>query len=115
MNAKSSAESEFYGVGEHVADAIFTRSYLLAQGYNFPPATVYQDNQAAIRLSENGVASSSRTRHIDIRYLFIQDRIENGDIKENNLDRDTKATKSPLANHLKVVSKTQAGVVNNQK
>ena len=79
MNTKSSAESEFYGMGEHVTDAIFIRNYLLAQGYNFPPATVYQDNQAAIRLSENGVASSSRTRHIDIRYFFIQDRIENGE------------------------------------
>ena len=95
MNTKSSAESEFYGMGEHVTDAILIRNYLLAQGYNFPPATVYQDNQAAIRLSENGVASSSRTRHIDIRYFFIQDRIENGDIKVEYLN-----TKSMVADYL---------------
>ena len=54
---------------------------LIDQGYDIPPVTVYQDNQAAIRLMENGFTSSSRTRHIDIRYFFIKDRIENGDVK----------------------------------
>ena len=81
--------------GEHVADAIFTRSRLLAQGYDVPPATVYQDNQAATRLSENGVASSARTRHIDIRYLFIQDRVESGDAKVEHLN-----TESMVADYL---------------
>ena len=77
------------------SDAIFIRSYLLAQGYSFPPATVYQDNQAATRLSENGVASSSRTRHIDARYFFTQDRVENGDVKAERLN-----TKSMVADYL---------------
>ena len=67
--------------GENITDAIFLRNYLIDQGYDIPPVTVYQDNQAAIRLMENGFTSSSRTRHIDIRYFFIKDRIENGDIK----------------------------------
>ena len=51
MNTKSSAESEFYAIGENVTDAILLRNYLLAQSYDAPPVTVYQDNQAAIRLS----------------------------------------------------------------
>ena len=82
-------------LGEHVTDAIFIRNYLKAQGYDIP--TVYQDNQAAIRLSENGVASSARTRHIDIdiRYFFIQDRIDNGDVKVECLN-----TKSMVAGYL---------------
>ena len=67
----------------------------LRQKLLLPPATVYQDNQAAIRLSENGVASSSRTRHIDIRYFFIQDRVENGDVKVEHLN-----TKSMVADYL---------------
>ena len=37
---------------------------------------IYQDNQSAIRLEKNGKRSSSkRTRHINIRYYFITDRI----------------------------------------
>ena len=84
-------------LGEHVTDAIFIRNYLKAQGYDIPPVTVYQDNQAAIRLSENGVASSARTRHIDIdiRYFFIQDRINNGDVKVEHLN-----AKSMVAGYL---------------
>jgi hypothetical protein len=35
-----------------------------------------QDNQSTIKLSENGKASSGKgTRHINIRYFFITDRI----------------------------------------
>ena len=37
---------------------------------------IYQDNQSAIRLENNGRQSSSKsTRHINIRYYFITDRI----------------------------------------
>ena len=37
---------------------------------------IYQDNQSAIRLDKNGRQSSSKiTRHINIRYYFITDRI----------------------------------------
>ena len=39
---------------------------------------IYQDNQSAIRLENNGKQSiSKRTRHINIRYYFITDRIIN--------------------------------------
>ena len=44
-------------------------------------ATLFQDNMSAMLLEKNGRASSSsRTKHIKIRYFFIQDRIEKGDI-----------------------------------
>ena len=37
---------------------------------------IYQDNQSAIRLDKNSKQSrSKRTRHINIRYYFITDRI----------------------------------------
>jgi hypothetical protein len=37
---------------------------------------MYQDNQSTMRLAENRKASSGkRTRHINIRYFFITDRI----------------------------------------
>ena len=37
---------------------------------------IYQDNQSRIRLDKNGGRSSNKmTRHINIRYYFITDRI----------------------------------------
>ena len=36
-----------------------------------------QDNQSAILMEKNGKASSSkRTKHINIRYYFVTDRID---------------------------------------
>ena len=43
---------------------------------------MYQDNQSAILLENNGRASSSRrTKHLNIRYFFITDRIKKGELK----------------------------------
>ena len=52
-----------------------------AQGYSSENTIVYQDNKSSILLEKNGKASSSkRTRHINIRYYFVTDRINNGEI-----------------------------------
>jgi len=43
---------------------------------------VYQDNQSAILLERNGQAScGKRTRHINIRYFFIKDRVANQELR----------------------------------
>ena len=43
---------------------------------------MYQDNQSAILLENNGRASSSRrTKHLNISYFFITDRIKKGELK----------------------------------
>jgi hypothetical protein len=43
---------------------------------------LHQDNKAAILLQENGVLSrEKKSRHVDIKYFFIKDRIEKGDIE----------------------------------
>ena len=43
---------------------------------------MYQDNQSAILLENNGKKSSSKkTRHINIRYYFITDRIKSDEIE----------------------------------
>ena len=43
---------------------------------------MYQDNQSATLLEENGTASSgSRTRHINIRYFFVKDKVDSKEIK----------------------------------
>jgi hypothetical protein len=40
-----------------------------------------QDNKSAMLLETNGLASSSKkTRHISIRYYFVQDKIASGKV-----------------------------------
>jgi hypothetical protein len=45
------------------------------------PATLYQDNTSAMKLAEKGMSTSERTRHVNIRYFFVKDRIDSGEIK----------------------------------
>jgi hypothetical protein len=63
------------------SNVIWCRDFLIAQGYNIPPALVYQDNQSAISLEEKGSSSSERTRHVHIRYYWVKDRIANKEIQ----------------------------------
>jgi Reverse transcriptase (RNA-dependent DNA polymerase)/Zinc knuckle len=76
LNTKSSTEAELVAVDDVMPLVLWTRYFLDAQGYGVKENIVYQDNQSAILLEKNGRRSSSRrTRHINIRYFFVTDRI----------------------------------------
>ena len=77
---KSSTESELVALSDSSSQIIWVREYLLFQGYPMEAATVYQDNQSTIVMAEKGRSTSARTRHISIRFFFIKDRIESGEI-----------------------------------
>ena len=45
------------------------------------PSLLYQDNMSAILLETNGKASSTkRTKHIKVKYFFVKDKIDQGEI-----------------------------------
>jgi hypothetical protein len=76
LNTRSSTEAELVGVDDVMALVLWTRYFLGAQGYTVDDNIVYQDNQSAMLLKKNGRRSSGkRTRHINIRYFFVADRI----------------------------------------
>eukprot|EP01040_Poterioochromonas_malhamensis_P011415 gene11415-12445_t len=75
--SKSSTEAELIGCSQ----VIWSRDFLVAQGYSTEQALVYQDNTSTMALVKKGKSSSDRTRHIHIRYFFIKDRIEAGEIQ----------------------------------
>jgi len=79
--SKSSTEAELIGLSDCATQAIWTRNFLEQQGYKVGPATVYQDNMSTMQLAENGRSTSERTRHIHVRYYFIKDRIDSGEIE----------------------------------
>jgi hypothetical protein len=52
-----------------------------AQGYTVQDNVLFQDNKSSILLEKNGKASSSkRTKHINIRYFFITDRVSKNEV-----------------------------------
>jgi hypothetical protein len=81
LNTRSSTEAETVGLHDMLPQIIWTRNFLEEQGYGIKNSIVHQDNKSTILLAENGRAScSKRTRHINIRYFFITDRIKAGDL-----------------------------------
>jgi hypothetical protein len=81
INTRSSTEAELVGVNDGMGLIIWTKNFLENQGFTINENIVYQDNQSAILLERNGRGSSGRrTRHIDIRYFFITDRIKDKQI-----------------------------------
>ena len=63
---KSSTEAELVGLSDSLGQAIWTREFLIGQGYAMGPATLFQDNMSTITLANKGRSTSDRNRHIQI-------------------------------------------------
>jgi hypothetical protein len=81
LMTKSSTESELVGVSDALPQVLWTRMFLEHQGHKMGPARVYQDNMSTIALASKGRSTSSRTRHIGIRYFFVHDKVELGEVE----------------------------------
>jgi hypothetical protein len=56
------------------------RQTLRDYGYKMSKVPILCDNESAIRMADNPV-EHSRTKHIDIRYHFLRDHQQKGDIE----------------------------------
>ena len=82
LNTKSSTEAELIGSDDVLPDILWTGYFLEKQGYGVYRNVMMRDNKSCILLETNGqLSSSKRTKHINVRYFFIKDRIEKGDLK----------------------------------
>lgn len=82
LNTRSSTESELVGVDDMLPSILWTRYFLKSQGYKVSDNIIFQDNKSTMLLERNGKASSSKqTKHINIRYFFITDRISKGEVR----------------------------------
>jgi hypothetical protein len=82
LNTKSSTEAELVGTDDVMPQVLWTLYFLEAQGYKIDDNILYQDNKSSILLETNGRGSSGkRTRHINVRYFFIADRVKSGEIR----------------------------------
>ena len=81
LNTDSSTTAELVAVHQGLPKVLWVPLFLEEQGYSVEENTVFQDNQSAILLEENGKKlSSKRTRHLNIRYFMVTDQVEKGHI-----------------------------------
>jgi hypothetical protein len=82
LNTRSSTEAELVGVNDVMPLVLWTRLFLQEQGYAVKDNVVFQDNQSAMLLENNGkMSSSKRTRHLEIRYFFVTDNIKRKNLR----------------------------------
>ena len=101
----SSTEAEYIAITDMCTEVLFIKMLLETMGIEVQlPIQIYADNVGALFLAENA-GTSQRTKHIDIRYHFIRDLIENGTIQinfikttDNDADIYTKNVSSELFN-----------------
>nr|GEX03129.1 hypothetical protein [Tanacetum cinerariifolium] len=72
----STAESEYVVVSGCCAQVLCMRTQLTDYGFFFDKVPIYCDSKSAIAISCNPV-QHTRTKHIDVRYHFIKDHVEN--------------------------------------
>jgi hypothetical protein len=79
---RSSTESEVVGVHDVMPQMLWTAYFLREQGVEVSETVLYQDNMSSILLEKNGKGSSTkRTRHMNIRYFFVKDRVASKELK----------------------------------
>lgn len=84
--ALSSCEAEFMAATTTACQGIWLRKLLTEiTGQHIPPVTMYVDNKSALELMKNPVFHG-RSKHIDIRFHFIRECVENGEIVVNHID-----------------------------
>jgi hypothetical protein len=86
---KSSTEAELVGVDDSLGYILWARYFMEEQGYDMDPSILYQDNMSAILLEKNGKASSSKqTKHIKVKYFYIKETVDNGEIEIEHCPTD---------------------------
>ena len=82
INVKSSTEGELVAMSEYLPYNLWMYHFMDAQGYKLDQNIIYQDNQAAIKMENNGrMSSTGRTRHINVRYFWVKDQVDQKIVK----------------------------------
>jgi hypothetical protein len=81
LNTPSSTETEIVGADDFMPAIFWTHYFMKAQGYGVKDNSLFQDNKSSILLEKNGKDSSStHTKHINIRYFFITERVSKEEV-----------------------------------
>jgi hypothetical protein len=78
--ALSTAEAEYIAAGHCCTQLLWMRQTLRDYGYKLTKVPLLCDNESAIHMANNPV-EHSHTKHIAIRYHFLRDHQQRGDIE----------------------------------
>ncbi|KAJ9563088.1 hypothetical protein OSB04_008248 [Centaurea solstitialis] len=76
----STAEAEYVAAACCCSQVLWMKTQLADFGYTMQRIPIYCDSKSAIQITANPV-QHSRTKHIDIRYHFIKDHVEKGNVE----------------------------------
>ncbi|CAJ1948707.1 unnamed protein product [Cylindrotheca closterium] len=89
LNCDSSTYAELIGVHDAMSNILWTRLFMEEQGYPIKKNILYQDNKSSILLETNGRSSAGkRSRALNIRYFFVTDQVELGNITIEHMPTD---------------------------
>ena len=78
INTRSSTGAELVGCDDVVTRMQWAQLFIETQVYSYK-TVLHQDNEAAMPLELNSKRSSSKkTRHLNIRYFYITDKLDQG-------------------------------------
>nr|GFA55289.1 ribonuclease H [Tanacetum cinerariifolium] len=69
--------AEYVSLSACCAQVLWMGTQLTDYGFHFDKIPMYCDSKAAIAISCN-LVQHSRTKHIDVRYHFIKEKVEKG-------------------------------------
>jgi hypothetical protein len=80
FRSSSTAEAEYIAASHCCAQLLWMRQTLRDYGYKLTKVPLLCDNESAIRMADNPI-EHSRTKHTAIRYHFLRDHQQKGDIE----------------------------------
>ena len=80
ISTKRSMEVELGVVGDFYPHIIWTNYFLNGKYYGVDNTNLYQDKSVILLKNTRFVSSSNHTKHINLRSLFIDDRIQSGEV-----------------------------------
>ena len=85
--ALSSTEAEYMSMSDCSRQVMWIKSLFSELGYNIGPVDLMVDNKGAIFLAKNP-AQEKRSKHIDIRYHYVRERVEEQDVLVKHVPTD---------------------------
>ncbi|KAI3681374.1 hypothetical protein L6452_36168 [Arctium lappa] len=76
----STAEAEYVAAASCCSQVLWMQTQLRDYGFHFNKIPIYCDSKSAIAITTNPV-QHTKTKHIDVRYHFIKDHVEKGNIE----------------------------------
>jgi len=83
----SSTEAEYMALTDGAKEAIWLKGHVSELGFVQKTVNIHCDSQSAIALAKNAVYHE-RTKHIDVKYHFIRDLVNNGEVQVLKIDTE---------------------------